>query len=150
VTREYSGNLLTGAAVKLGNDVDLVKLAVVAGVETIAPVYLYPPPKPVFHRAKRATANATALGDSFSTHVMTGVDKLHAEGYFGQGIKIGIIDSGVDYTHPSLGGAIGPGHKIIGGYDYVGDNFTGLPESSPVPDPDVSSGSTICRVRVIY
>ena len=42
-------------------------------------------------------------GDSDSTHKMTGVDKLHAEGIFGKGIKIGIIDSGVDYTHPNLG-----------------------------------------------
>ncbi|CAE6507200.1 unnamed protein product [Rhizoctonia solani] len=136
VTKEYSDNLLTGAAVRLRSHVDLVKLSEAAGVEFIAPVYLYPAPKPVFHQLMRVATNATALGDTFSTHVMTGVDKLHAEGYFGQGIKIGLIDSGVDYTHPSLGGAIGPGNKIIGGYDFVGDNYTGLPETPPVPDPD--------------
>jgi hypothetical protein len=32
-------------------------------------------------------------------HVMTGVDKLHAEGYKGEGIVIAIIDSGVDYRY---------------------------------------------------
>jgi hypothetical protein len=32
---------------------------------------------------------------------MTGVDKLHAEGHFGAGIKIGVIDTGIDYTHPN-------------------------------------------------
>jgi hypothetical protein len=32
-----------------------------------------------------------------------------------------ISDSGVDYTHPALGGGFGPGHKIAQGYDFVGD-----------------------------
>ncbi|KAJ1305221.1 hypothetical protein OPQ81_000250 [Rhizoctonia solani] len=132
VTREYSDNLLTGVAVKLGSDADLVKLAEAAGVESIVPVYLHPAPKPIFHRVMQAAA----LDDPFSTHVMTGVDKLHAEGYFGQGIRIGLIDTGIDYTHPSLGGGIGPGNKVIGGYDFVGDAYTGLPGTPPVPDPD--------------
>ncbi|KAH7338235.1 pyrolysin [Rhizoctonia solani] len=136
VTREYSDSLLTGAAIKLESDADLVKVAEVASVELIAPVYLHPAPKPVFRQAMQAAANGTTPKDSFSTHVMTGVDKLHAEGFFGQGIKIGIIDSGIDYTHPSLGGAFGPGNKVIGGYDLVGDAYTGLPATPPIPDPD--------------
>lgn len=32
---------------------------------------------------------------------------------------------GVDYTHPSLGGGFGPGFKIVGGYDFVGDDYDG-------------------------
>ena len=46
-------------------------------------------------------------------------------GFYGQGIKIGIIDSGVDYTHPSLGGCFGPNCVITGGFDFVGDAYTG-------------------------
>lgn len=46
-------------------------------------------------------------------------------GIYGQGINIGIIDSGVDYTHPSLGGCFGPNCLIAGGFDFVGDNYTG-------------------------
>lgn len=42
---------------------------------------------------------------------MTGVDKLHAQGLTGKGIKIGIIDTGTDYTNPYLGGGFGPGFK---------------------------------------
>lgn len=35
------------------------------------------------------------------------------------------IDTGVDYNHPALGGGYGKGFKIVGGYDFVGDNYTG-------------------------
>lgn len=37
----------------------------------------------------------------------------------GSGISIAVIDTGVDYTHPDLGGCFGPSCKIIGGYDFV-------------------------------
>lgn len=37
----------------------------------------------------------------------------------GEGVTVGIIDSGVDYLHPALGGGIGPGYKVAGGYDFV-------------------------------
>lgn len=40
----------------------------------------------------------------------------------GEGITVGIIDSGIDYTHPALGGGIGPGYKVIGGYDFVDED----------------------------
>ncbi|CAE6379771.1 unnamed protein product [Rhizoctonia solani] len=81
--------------------------------------------------------DGAAPADVFSTHVMTRVDKLHAEGYFGKGIKIGIIDTGVDYTHPALGGKFGPGNKIVRGYDFVGNAYTGLPDGPPpVADND--------------
>lgn len=37
----------------------------------------------------------------------------------GVGTKIAIIDTGVDYTHPDLGGCLGVGCKVVGGYDFV-------------------------------
>ncbi|MGQ9588531.1 MAG: S8 family peptidase, partial [Thermoplasmata archaeon] len=41
----------------------------------------------------------------------------------GTGIVVAVIDTGVDYRHPDLGGGIGPGYKVIGGYDfYNGDS----------------------------
>ena len=39
----------------------------------------------------------------------------------GTGMVIGIIDTGVDYMHPDLGGGFGPNYKVIGGWDF-GDN----------------------------
>ncbi|KAK4065886.1 uncharacterized protein Triagg1_8438 [Trichoderma aggressivum f. europaeum] len=65
---------------------------------------------------------------------MAGVDKLHESGIKGKGVKIGIIDTGVYYLHPSLGGGFGPGYKIPFGYDLVGDNYTRT--NTPVPDDD--------------
>jgi subtilisin family serine protease len=64
---------------------------------------------------------------------MTGVDKLQAQGLTGKGIVVGIVDTGVDFTHPALGGCFGPGCKIAGGADLVGDAFNGL--NTPVPGP---------------
>ncbi|MFE7469257.1 S8 family serine peptidase, partial [Streptomyces sp. NPDC057499] len=37
----------------------------------------------------------------------------------GTGTTVAILDSGVDYTHPDLGGKIGKGHKVVGGHDFV-------------------------------
>jgi subtilisin family serine protease len=62
---------------------------------------------------------------------MTGVDKLHAQGLLGEGIKVGIIDTGIDYTHPALGGCFGPGCKVAGGTDFVGNHFNGT--NTPAP-----------------
>jgi len=39
-------------------------------------------------------------------------------GVYGKGIKIAIIDTGVNYNHPDLYG-FGKDGKVIGGYDYV-------------------------------
>ena len=37
----------------------------------------------------------------------------------GQGIAVAVIDSGINYNHPSLGGGFGPGHKVVAGFDFV-------------------------------
>ena len=42
-----------------------------------------------------------------------GADKLHQENITGEGIKVGVIDTGIDYNHPDLKGS------FKGGYDFV-------------------------------
>lgn len=71
----------------------------------------------------------------------------------GTGIRIGVIDTGVDYLHPNLGGTgtaaadyntersntagfttvgLFPTAKVVGGADFAGDAYTG--SNAPVPD----------------
>jgi subtilisin family serine protease len=40
----------------------------------------------------------------------------------GAGVTIAVIDSGIDYTHPDLGGGFGPGHKVVAGHDFVNND----------------------------
>ncbi len=46
----------------------------------------------------------------------------------GYGIKIGIIDTGVDYNHADLGGCYGTGCKVEGGWDFINN------DSNPMDD----------------
>ncbi|MGY4767456.1 S8 family serine peptidase [Kribbella sp. CWNU-51] len=40
----------------------------------------------------------------------------------GAGQTIAIVDTGIDYTHPDLGGGFGHGHKVAAGYDFVNND----------------------------
>lgn len=49
---------------------------------------------------------------------LVGTEAARLDGLEGQGIRIGVIDTGIDYNHPDLFG-YGPSGKVAGGYDYV-------------------------------
>ena len=70
----------------------------------------------------------------------------------GKGIRIGIIDSGIDYTHAMFGGSgkvvdydrnnpkliekdSFPTEKVVGGYDFAGDSYDGTQAPRPDKDP---------------
>ena len=46
-------------------------------------------------------------------------------GFNGEGVKIAVIDTGVDYNHPDLFG-FGQEGKVIGGYDFVDNDKSPL------------------------
>lgn len=48
---------------------------------------------------------------------LIGADSLHQLGFAGEGTAVAIIDSGVDYLHPTLGGGIIPNAKVVYGLD---------------------------------
>ncbi|WVF71604.1 hypothetical protein IAT40_006412 [Kwoniella sp. CBS 6097] len=70
----------------------------------------------------------------FSNLPQIQADQVHATGNKGKGIKVAVIDGGVDYTRTPLGGCFGNGCKVAGGYDFVGDDYDG--SNDPVPDND--------------
>jgi len=41
-------------------------------------------------------------------------------GVDGTGQTVAVIDTGVDYRNATLGGAVGPGHKVVAGVDFTG------------------------------
>ncbi|MBY8882264.1 S8 family serine peptidase [Actinacidiphila acidipaludis] len=40
----------------------------------------------------------------------------------GKGVTVALLDSGVDYRHPDLGGCLGPGCKVVAGHDFVNND----------------------------
>ncbi|KAJ7187896.1 subtilisin-like protease [Mycena filopes] len=133
VHKEYDApGIFVGAALTLNSAADVADILSAEGVLAIRPVVLYSRPAPL--ASKKVSPGDAGLPDGQSTHISTGVDKLHALGITGKGIKIGILDTGIDYTHPTLGGGFGAGFKVAGGFDLVGDAYTG--SDTPVPDSD--------------
>lgn len=122
------------------------QLAQLGSVKQMWPKRIYSLPKTEVQwtdgsSAASQTANLrrqTENNATFAPHVMTQVDKMHEKGFLGAGIKVAVIDSGIDYTHPALGGAFGPGHLVSYGHDIVGDNYDGT--NTPVEDNDPYDG----------
>jgi len=55
--------------------------------------------------------------------------------YDGTGVAIAIVDTGIDYRHPMLGGGGFPNDKVIGGYDVAED------DEDPIPAGDDAHGT---------
>src|SRR5947207_11925442 len=43
-------------------------------------------------------------------------------GATGAGESIAVLDTGIDYNLPELGGGFGAGHKVIAGWNFVNNN----------------------------
>ena len=95
--------------------------------------------------------------DLSETVPYVGAALVQASGHTGQGVRVAVLDSGIDYTHRNLGGAgtlaayeaaygsgpsdprnttrdgLFPTAKVVGGYDFVGEDWPNTPEA---PDDD--------------
>jgi subtilisin family serine protease len=102
----------------------LVGLANAPWVQAILPLR----PKYLAHRTSMALIGAPAAWAAAP------------DGLTGAGVRIGIVDTGVDYTHATFGGTaapphFGPGAKVAGGYDFAGDTYNGFNQPRPDNDP---------------
>jgi subtilisin family serine protease len=96
----------------------------------------------------RANSSAAQLTDTLTAWQQTG--------RYGDGIRVGVIDDGIDYTHADFGGPgtkeaydsvdrskpspLFPTAKVVGGTDLVGDDYdsngtSGSPDPAPDPNP---------------
>lgn len=79
----------------------------------------------------------------------------------GAGLSAAMIDTGVDYTHPALGGdGFGPGHKVVDGYNFAantanpfpidthGTLTAGIVASTDPTYPGIAPGASIVALRV--
>lgn len=114
---------------------DLGRLAALAEVSAVYPVLPIQSP----------TMSPVNDPELLTALTMTGADVAqNTLGLTGAGVRVGIIDSGLDYDHPDFGGAgtaqlnspAFPGPRVQFGYDFVGDAFDGTNSPSPDPFPD--------------
>jgi minor extracellular serine protease Vpr len=126
--------------------VDAGLLSNVPGVKAVYPVNTIAPQATLPAETRDAEGLAPVTGgrnDINLTHSrgLIGADVANTAGFDGTGVKVAVIDSGIDYTHPDLGAGFGPGHKVAGGFDFVGDTFDSNTEDStyqPIPHPDAN------------
>lgn len=120
------------------------KLTEIAGVKALYPVETIQAPLP--------ENDGVVSPDLAAAIKLTGADVAqNSLGLTGQGIKVGIVDTGIDVDHPAFGGSGTPGTtvfpsaRVAYGYDLVGDAYDAASSGAalvPVPDqnPDDCAG----------
>ncbi|GJF33214.1 peptidase S8 [Kitasatospora sp. NE20-6] len=129
-------------------------LAVAVPAASVPRLSALPGVRAVHRIALKHRANAYSVPLTGAPAVWSG-----PSGNTGTGVRIGIIDSGIDYTHADFGGpgttaaftavdgarpapaGLFPNAKVTGGTDLVGDDYNPDPSAEhyqPVPHPDAN------------
>jgi len=131
VERFRFDRLFNGVSVAIAAK-DVATLAQLPGVQALylASDYVRPLPHAEIHVQQLEDVRPEVL----STWALTGVDVAKRElGLTGQGIRVGIIDDGLDLDHPEFAG------RVVAAFDFVGDGWDpSSPETEDFnPDNDV-------------
>jgi minor extracellular serine protease Vpr len=137
VERRSFDVLFNGLSVSIA-PAERAKLSQLPGVKAMWPIQTIAAPTP--------EASGGTAADLASAISMTGANVAqNSLGLSGQGIKVGIIDTGIDIDHPAFGGSGTngatpfPSARVVAGHDFVGDAYNADPTSAqynPVPAPD--------------
>jgi len=108
VKREFK-NAFNGMALEVSADKleELVKSASVQAIYSNSVVTVEDPIQEV-----AASTEATGQGMAAERSYLN-VDKLHEEGFTGKGVKVAVLDTGIDYNHPDLKAAYKDGYDFI-------------------------------------
>ncbi len=130
--------LFNGFSIEVG-PVDRLKLSRLSGVKAMYPVDVIAAPTTERSLSGSAPDLATAIG-------MTGANIAHTTlGLSGAGVKVAVMDTGIDIDHPDFGGTgvngttPFPTARITHGWDFVGNAFNAdaaSPAYNPNPSPD--------------
>lgn len=115
--------LFNGFSVE-ADEAEIGRISELPGVKSVYPVHKIP--MPVTETVPMS--QAAEMPDMYYARSMTGADVAQNElGLTGKGVKVGVIDTGIDVDHPAFAG------RIVSQYDFVGNAYTGA--NTPVPGP---------------
>lgn len=141
ITTQYT-DAFNGVALSLpGNQVS--KLAENPEVASVWPVVVYIASE---SGSTSQTSEPGSVGKPTAGLTLMGVDKLQAEGHTGiiktgpragQKVKVGVLDTGIDYNHPDLYKVTHDANgKLYGGHDFVNLTVDGEGNAKYVDDHD--------------
>ncbi len=113
------------------------------------------------HR-ERPAGTLTAGGAATAYDPIIGASQVRSNyNVNGSGMTVAVIDTGIDYNNPALGGSFGPGAKVVAGFDFAdnsanpmatssqhGTAVAGLIGSSDPNDLGVAPGVNLVALRV--
>ncbi len=119
---------------------EVSKLRSLPGVQAVYPV--------VKISIQQAEEPPGDVADLVTAIKMTGADVAQSVlGLSGRGVKVAVIDTGIDYNHPDLGGCFGRGCRVSLGFDFVGDDFNSSSADpaklvpTPIPTPTTATAT---------
>jgi len=98
-------------------------VSIQASSSTISRIRQFASVKAVYPVQKHSLPPTNQVAPDLATAIqMTGADIAQNElGLTGKGVRVAVMDTGIDLQHPDLGAGFGPGTRITTGFDFVGD-----------------------------